>query len=511
MHATRRAWKRWFFWPGRAAVCGIAAITFIGSMSGTAMALGCSSQISTLDCQAVTNNWVNWVPDPACQTTSDTTTLTGSDNEEKAFNYFRAKGLSAIAASAVVGNLMRESHLDPTIAQTGGDTKDPSAFTQKLEGWGIAQWDPGAKIIGIAKNLGVSGPIYELSTQLDIVWKEMTGTAPTGAVNVAAGLEKKSSLPAIDLSNPMPDDKNLGDATTATGYFQNLFEGGNDYGARVNLANAAFTKYGKNGVSGTTTTLSDASTDGGGTCTTTLSDVNGGACITTAGAGPFKDTNNAIKPPKTLPISLSLMCARAKALANQSATAATTNDKNHTAIFADWCHRTERGTGVVNGDNKCSTSGQCDFTASFMWGYANSGYDFATHNDDTAKSLLPPPPGYQCGCAYHWNSILANYSSHAHPGDLHPPVGALLFYNNDVYGVGGHIAVYLGNNWVVTSDMAPTANGAGITSFGRVAIVHAQAITDGPWTEKYLGWADPIIAGNPLTSGVLLNSGTTNL
>lgn len=268
MHAMRSAWKWCLLRSFRAGMYSVAAVVLLGSVSSAVMALGCSPQISSLDCQAVINNWVNWVPDPVCQTaTGDTTTLTGADQEEQTFNYFRSHGLSAIAAAAVVGNLMRESHLDPTIAQTGGDTKDPSQFTHKLEGWGIAQWDPGAKIIGIAKSLNVSGPIYELSTQLDIVWNEMTGTAPTGAQNVRAGLEQKTSLPSLKNSRPFPDDTNLGDPTTATGYFQNLFEGGNDYGARVNLANAAFSKYGKNTVPGATG-LSDTST-GGNTTTTT--------------------------------------------------------------------------------------------------------------------------------------------------------------------------------------------------------------------------------------------------
>lgn len=196
--------------------------------------------------------------------TTTTTSLTGSDNMQQAYNYFLSKGLNAIGSSAAVGNLMEESHLDPTIVQSppGGDSKDPSWITASaypLTGWGIAQWTPGAKIIGIAQNLHVSGPIYELATQLDIVWAEMTGSAPTGFQNVAAGLKQQTDLGA------------------ATSYFQVHFESGTNYDARFAQAQIVYNKYGASGqVSTTPTTTTPLSNTTPTQCNSTLSNVTAG-------------------------------------------------------------------------------------------------------------------------------------------------------------------------------------------------------------------------------------------
>ena len=216
------------------------------------------------------------------------------------------------------------------------------------------------------------------------------------------------------------------------------------------------------------------------------------SCMTTNGAGSFTDATTPIPAnlPNKLPLSIQQMCQRAQTLANQSGTGAAAAIASHASLFAQWCNGSNAGTGIVLGSGDCSTSGQCDYTASFIWGYRNSGYGFATNNSNT--------PIF--GTSYHWNSILATYPQFAHPNDTHPPVGALLFYNNSIYsgpGGGGHVTVYLGNNWVVTSDMSGTADGKGSNHPGQVAIVHASAITNGTWGETYLGWADPIIMGTP--------------
>ncbi|HSO33774.1 MAG TPA: phage tail tip lysozyme, partial [Labilithrix sp.] len=54
-------------------------------------------------------------------------------NEQPAFDYFRARGLTGEQSAGIVGNLDVESGLDPTIVQKGGP------------GRGIAQWSAGAR------------------------------------------------------------------------------------------------------------------------------------------------------------------------------------------------------------------------------------------------------------------------------------------------------------------------------------------------------------------------------
>ena len=169
-------------------------------------------------------------------TSYSSTLLTGNDNEQKAFNYFLSKGLSTMTTAAVVGNLMEESHLDPTIIQGGGHTNDPLTVMASGVGWGIAQWTPGAKIVGIAKGLDITGPIYELSTQLDIVWAEMTTTAPTGYRDVADTLKQQTDL------------------SSATSFFQINFESGTNFDARYARAQEAFTLYGATAQATATTT-----------------------------------------------------------------------------------------------------------------------------------------------------------------------------------------------------------------------------------------------------------------
>jgi hypothetical protein len=75
-------------------------------------------------------------------------------------------------------------------------------------------------------------------------------------------------------------------------------------------------------------------------------------------------------------------------------------------------------------------------------------------------------------------------SGTAHPADAvdghAPPPGAWLYYSSG--SPAGHVAVYLGSGKVASTDVLRS---------GRVSIVPAAAMTDGPWHLTYLGWAAP--------------------
>lgn len=171
-----------------------------------------------------------------CGTSS--TVLIGSDPATQVWNYFKGKGLDDNHVAAIMGNLKQESGYNPEIIQGGGTTKDPSNISV---GWGIVQWTPGSKVLGIAKKLKITGPIYALATQLDIVWGEMNSTTPAGATGFMAGFKAASSL------------------ADATSYFTTNYEAAGIIGPRLTDAQQALKHFGGSGGG-----VPDASTGAGG-------------------------------------------------------------------------------------------------------------------------------------------------------------------------------------------------------------------------------------------------------
>jgi hypothetical protein len=93
--------------------------------------------------------------------------LSTSANQHTAYSFFVGKGLSRIQSAAIVGNLIQESGVSPTIAQSGGP------------GRGIAQWSvggrwdrtPGDNLHSFAASRGESAT--SLQAQLAFVWFEL--------------------------------------------------------------------------------------------------------------------------------------------------------------------------------------------------------------------------------------------------------------------------------------------------------------------------------------------------
>ena len=92
-----------------------------------------------------------------------------SNNAHTAFNFFVSKGLTKDQAAGIVGNLMQESSVSPTIEQYGGGP-----------GRGIAQWSAGGRwdtsrndnVATYAADHGESR--WTLNTQLNFIWYELT-------------------------------------------------------------------------------------------------------------------------------------------------------------------------------------------------------------------------------------------------------------------------------------------------------------------------------------------------
>jgi hypothetical protein len=162
--------------------------------------------------------------------------LQGRDKEEQAYNFFRGKGLSAMRASAIVGNLKLESGLDPTaVNRSSGAT-------------GIAQW-LGGRLNSMDPKLGLKGyanaagkNFLDFCVQLDFLWFEVTDGAEkrTQVLQVMEQAEQQmAGQPPREIINRLAY------------LWEDLFErsGGAAIGQRQNYAWQTFQTYG--GGSGT--------------------------------------------------------------------------------------------------------------------------------------------------------------------------------------------------------------------------------------------------------------------
>lgn len=169
-------------------------------------------------------------------------TLSGSDSIQQAFNFFISEGLGEIQSAGIVGNLLLESAgtMNPEIVEGGSTQSDPSDLTTSLQGYGIAQWTPGDKLITLAQEYNITTPVNQLSTQLLVLWDEINSGGSTSIVSAL---------------------KNLTTTTDTTTYFQNNFEKPlsetASIGERISYANQVITLYGSSSATGGTINITN--------------------------------------------------------------------------------------------------------------------------------------------------------------------------------------------------------------------------------------------------------------
>jgi|TARA_B110000908_G_C10256265_1_gene455694 hypothetical protein len=102
--------------------------------------------------------------------TIDTRSAVGGSNSEKSFNFFVTNGFTPIQASAIIGNLIQESNLDPGV--TSGFTGEDS--------FGIAQWNPAVGRLQLLEEFSEERglQIGELETQLAFLLYEFSTISP---------------------------------------------------------------------------------------------------------------------------------------------------------------------------------------------------------------------------------------------------------------------------------------------------------------------------------------------
>lgn len=182
-------------------------------------------------------------------------------NEQPAFDFFLAKGLTPVQSAGIVGNLDVESGVDPTVVQSGGP------------GRGIAQWSAGGRwdtsagdnVKAYAAQKGQSATSLQL--QLDFIWFELE-TFPAYGL---ASLQKATTTSA------------------AVSAFESDFEGCSGCGTsmRVAYADSVLSRFGTDAPNGsvpsTPCTLSSGET---GVCISTSECAAQGHHVSTPGFCP---------------------------------------------------------------------------------------------------------------------------------------------------------------------------------------------------------------------------------
>ncbi len=196
-----------------------------------------ASAITSSDLQSIENETTFYDPNSVSSCSGQGTgTLIGSDNPTKTWNFFKGQGLDDMHVAAIMGNIEQESSYNPTVMQKGGNSNNP-ADAGNL-GWGIVQWSPGSKVTTAATKYNITTPIYELGTQLNIVWQQMNDVSPTGATKMIDGFKATTSL------------------DQATSYFTTYFEAAGIVGPRLTLAQADLAGFQGQAGTGTTTASS---------------------------------------------------------------------------------------------------------------------------------------------------------------------------------------------------------------------------------------------------------------
>ncbi len=100
-------------------------------------------------------------------------------NAEAILRYLTGKGLTLAQATGFVGNMRRESRLDPRLVQdsSGGHVAPSGYLPENTIGFGLVQWtftDRQKPLVDLA--VDTSRPITDINLQMDYVWKEVTGT-----------------------------------------------------------------------------------------------------------------------------------------------------------------------------------------------------------------------------------------------------------------------------------------------------------------------------------------------
>lgn len=137
-------------------------------------------------------------------TNTNTTSIAGNDNVEKAFNFFISKGFTPQQSAGIVGNLIAESGVNPRIIQGGGESDNITVNNQT--GYGIAQWTSSGRqqgLVDLARSRGMTIE-GDLPLQLDYLMQELTTGYKSAyeALKTATTVREASSIFMLKFEGP---------------------------------------------------------------------------------------------------------------------------------------------------------------------------------------------------------------------------------------------------------------------------------------------------------------------
>lgn len=144
-----------------------------------------STKVTPLGGSSAQTDATQQVSAPSCCAAGDSidSSLSGSNNNAKALNFFVSKGFTPHQAAGIVGNFIEESGgynegiIDPQVVEGGGRSKTvpPPTGPQGQPGYGIAQWTFPTRKENLKKFADEKNkPVYSLELQLEFVMEEMT-------------------------------------------------------------------------------------------------------------------------------------------------------------------------------------------------------------------------------------------------------------------------------------------------------------------------------------------------
>lgn len=188
--------------------------------------------------------------------------LIGSENAEKVFNFFIAKGYKPFQAAGIIGNMAVESGVEPQRLQgTPPGTKTPAETFSGSAGWGIVQWTPGSKMID---TFNPKSEANDLGNQLEFLWKQLEGGGPLPEKQAGDDLKSTTNMPDAVLAfqgNQKVGGKYFG--------FERPEDQSGTVSIRTDAAKAALAKYGSGSAGGSTGASDDSACgeDEGGSST----------------------------------------------------------------------------------------------------------------------------------------------------------------------------------------------------------------------------------------------------
>lgn len=166
--------------------------------------------------------------------------LTGSNNEEKIWNFLVGKGLSKAGAAGLMGNLYAESALNPQNLQNSYESKlgyTDSSYTAAVDsgsynnfvrdsaGYGLAQWTYWSRkqnMLEFARAAGKS--IGDLEMQLDFLFKELSEGYKTVLAVLKSATTVKAASDSVLLNYERPADQSDTVKTKRAGYGQTYYD-----------------------------------------------------------------------------------------------------------------------------------------------------------------------------------------------------------------------------------------------------------------------------------------------